>query len=81
MHSEKREDFEFRQDLEKADATHEILGVRDLAVLLRFGSAGAARAFAREFLEPARLKQFGARARYCRAAVLRILGVPLKPTE
>jgi hypothetical protein len=47
--------------------------------LLRLGSLGATRVFARDHLSLAKIPHhFGSHPRYCRETVLKILGVPLK---
>jgi hypothetical protein len=73
-----KDPLDYGAELDTPQPDGPILGIRDLAVLLRMGSVGSARLFAREHLTAARLPQFGTHHRYCRESVLRLLGLPLK---
>jgi hypothetical protein len=64
---------DYAGDLDRADSSGPILNVKDLAALLRMGSAESARTFAREHLQAARLEVFGTRWKFSRKKVLEIL--------
>jgi hypothetical protein len=68
-----KEEADYGADLDVPNPNGPILGIRDLAVLLRTGSVAAARKFAREHLRAARLDVFGVHWKFDRAKVLEII--------